>query len=469
MKHCFLCTLFIVHGLVCYGQEYERGLIFDDAAYDGFEMIFPEISRSYAALPEQISLKPFCPYPQRQKGGTCVAWASAYAARTISDAILYNWTSRSKITQEAFSPDFLYFYIKNGLDTRCSMGSQINDAINQMTIRGIPKYTDFQVSCTRSIPLEVQKKAKSYRIAGGASLYRSSDYSSFKIESIKRALSQNKPVITAITCPPSFDTPIGDQWIPRSSENPAYPFTKNGEQYGGHALCIIGYDDSKYGGAFEIMNSWGDDWGDKGYVWVSYSNFMKWQKYSYIIYPNNSTPVENKYAFSSNIQLTLNAGALLALTKETKPATIATYITDQKMVTGTQYRIYLSNNAPCYVYLIGGDDSGAVVKLFPNNETISAYLPYSNSSIAIPGERYTIRATEPAGNDYLLVLYSDKPLDLEQYIIKLKNQSGSFNEKVNGLSMAFAPTSNISFSPKNISFQSKLNLTKLGVLIKILR
>ncbi|MFZ4474717.1 MAG: hypothetical protein ACOYPR_05955, partial [Saprospiraceae bacterium] len=88
---------------------------------------------------------------------------------------------------------------------------------------------------------------------------------------------------------------------------------------------------------------------------------------------------------------------------------------------------------------------------------------------AIPGERYTIRATEPAGNDYLLVLYSDKPLDIEQYMIKLKSQSGSFNEKVNGLSTAFASTSNISFSPKNISFQSKLNLTKLGVLIKILR
>ncbi|MFZ4475766.1 MAG: cysteine protease, partial [Saprospiraceae bacterium] len=224
MKHYFLCTLFIVHWLVCYGQEYERGLIFDDAAYDDFEMIFPEISRSYAALPEQISLKPFCPYPQKQKGGTCVAWASAYAARTISDAIINNWSNRKIITQEAFSPYFLYFYIKKGFDIHCDIGSHINDAINQMAIRGVPKHTDFQIACPAGIPSEVQSKAKTYRIAGGASLYRSSDPASFKIDAIKRALSQKKPVITAITCPPSFDTPIGDQWIPRSSENPAYPF-----------------------------------------------------------------------------------------------------------------------------------------------------------------------------------------------------------------------------------------------------
>jgi hypothetical protein len=38
-------------------------------------------------------------------------------------------------------------------------------------------------------------------------------------------------------------------------------------------MCIVGYDDSKFGGAWEIQNSWGTDVGDQGYIWVRYSDF----------------------------------------------------------------------------------------------------------------------------------------------------------------------------------------------------
>ena len=31
--------------------------------------------------------------------------------------------------------------------------------------------------------------------------------------------------------------------------------------FGGHAMCVIGYDDRVEGGAFQIMNSWGPEWG----------------------------------------------------------------------------------------------------------------------------------------------------------------------------------------------------------------
>ena len=41
--------------------------------------------------------------------------------------------------------------------------------------------------------------------------------------------------------------------------------------FGGHAMCVIGYDDRKDGGAFEIMNSWGTDWGQNGYFMMPYS------------------------------------------------------------------------------------------------------------------------------------------------------------------------------------------------------
>jgi C1A family cysteine protease len=37
---------------------------------------------------------------------------------------------------------------------------------------------------------------------------------------------------------------------------------------GGHAICIVGYDDRKR--LFKFENSWGPHWGDHGYGFVSY-------------------------------------------------------------------------------------------------------------------------------------------------------------------------------------------------------
>jgi len=49
---------------------------------------------------------------------------------------------------------------------------------------------------------------------------------------------------------------------------------------GGHAVCAVGYDDSKVivnpsnkkssKGALLIRNSWGSSWGDNGYGWLPY-------------------------------------------------------------------------------------------------------------------------------------------------------------------------------------------------------
>ena len=33
---------------------------------------------------------------------------------------------------------------------------------------------------------------------------------------------------------------------------------------GGHAMCVISYDDRKFGGTFQIMNSWTEKWATTG-------------------------------------------------------------------------------------------------------------------------------------------------------------------------------------------------------------
>lgn len=39
----------------------------------------------------------------------------------------------------------------------------------------------------------------------------------------------------------------------------------------GHAVVVVGYDD--YRGLFEIRNSWGDTWGNRGYCYITYGSF----------------------------------------------------------------------------------------------------------------------------------------------------------------------------------------------------
>ena len=42
--------------------------------------------------------------------------------------------------------------------------------------------------------------------------------------------------------------------------------------HGRHAVSIIGYDDKKQ--AFRMVNSWGENWGDHGFLWLA-EGFVK--------------------------------------------------------------------------------------------------------------------------------------------------------------------------------------------------
>ena len=46
--------------------------------------------------------------------------------------------------------------------------------------------------------------------------------------------------------------------------------TNSYKRLGGHAVALVGFDDAKK--AWLIKNSWGEDWGESGYAWVSYKD-----------------------------------------------------------------------------------------------------------------------------------------------------------------------------------------------------
>jgi hypothetical protein len=46
-------------------------------------------------------------------------------------------------------------------------------------------------------------------------------------------------------------------------------------------MVLIGYSESKQ--AFKLINSWGNDWGDNGYGWITYKAFRKWVQNAFVM------------------------------------------------------------------------------------------------------------------------------------------------------------------------------------------
>lgn len=246
-------------------------------------------------LPKNVSLKSYTPYVKNQGNyGTCVSWAMAYSALSTQYAISMNLTNRNVITSMAFCPYFMHNNSKEVTDG-CSSGNFFDDAGRELTEIGAKKFYLPLIGCATPNDNKMLTLAKNYRATDVTDLYTytdlfSTDYSTymtefmkkepFKLESVKQALASNKVVVFGMYLPPSFQQAMGTSlWEPDYNEKSDPVGTlldAKGEMHALHAMSIIGYDDNKYGGAFEIMNSWGTPWGDNGYVWIKYADLQKY-------------------------------------------------------------------------------------------------------------------------------------------------------------------------------------------------
>lgn len=112
---------------------------------------------------------------------------------------------------------------------------------------------------------------------------KSSDF----INNLKYIL-RRVPIVVSLG---TFESRLGDKepsWLEHCGKatsgivylpkEPACPAALKGSLFsltkGGHALCLCGYNDSIGGGAFKFKNSYGADWGEKGFGWVTY-NYVK--------------------------------------------------------------------------------------------------------------------------------------------------------------------------------------------------
>lgn len=461
----FSCAFF-VNAQIDESEEYGLGCEYEMEIDGNAPTKARLLTRDYVVMPESYSLKQYCPIAESQsRYGTCTSWATTYAARTICEAVANEWTNRDSITKEAFAPIFIYKQMQP--IGECQNGTSIANALDLLKTMGAPKFSSFNVLCSSYIPQSLYSEALNYKIDGYSKLFDRkynwtiSDWEDLtpyetKINTVKKAISQGHPVVFAMDVYPSFDIAKG-----------CWSGELNGSKRGSHAMCVVGYDDSKYGGAFEIMNSWGTNWGNDGFLWIKYDDFFKSCMYAFDVYKKKTVPARKKYSFDGELDiLGKDGGTRMAVAFQ--DGKLPYYRASDGYLSGKKFRLYVSNNEPGWVYVLGSDLTNNVTKLFPYSDNTSALLDYNQNNIAIPDESHEFQFDNVAGTDYFCVLYSQEELDIDRVIKNIRDASGSFYEKlISAMGTKLVPKEDIVYTPDKIKVSGKSNSVVVPLVVEI--
>jgi len=403
--------LVLIAGKFVSAQVYGTGLLLDDTSFVNCPSAPVLITRDLLNLPDKFSLKQYAPTPGSQGiYSTCCGWALAYAARTIIAAIQNNW-DRAEIDSNEFSPSYIYNQIRSRED--CNSGTSIIEGLKVLENNGVLTLKEFPYSCEAKIredqlPDASVNKIKEYRTI----LFR--DIKN-KVIIVKKSLSERNPVIAAINSPPSFQT-AGEVWEPDRVE-----YSKT---YSGHALVVIGYDDAKAGGAFEVINSWGTDWGNGGFTWIKYSDFEHFCVWAGEEIPEKNIK-ENEYKLSGSLLFKLINDSVMSAKRSENYFRMS-----KEYISGTQFRLMLANNEPAYVYALGSDTTSKCNVIFPYDKKINAYLPYKQNNVCLPSENYAYELDKTTGKTYFCFIYSPLKLEIDSVASCIENAEGDFKERV---------------------------------------
>jgi hypothetical protein len=364
------------------------------------------------AIPEAVSLLKFAPQRLDQgQQGSCVAWSSAYGAQTILTAAATGADPNSI----AFSPSYLYNQIR--LDG--CQGSYIQRAMESMQRNGgvpLSQYPYNDQDC-ESMPGSADVQAgKQNVIHGFKRLTNGDNMDALSIRAIKEHLASNAPVVIGMMVGQSFmQSMMGEElWTPQGMDQSQMGM-------GGHAMCVIGYDDRKFGGAFQIMNSWGEKWGKNGVGWVRYADFSRYAKEAYGIDP---LPKRSSVA---NIPLECNIGLVKNEDKQYIPlrASGGNYFeTVSPISVGTRFKVEIKNETECYIYIFGMETDGSSFVLFPYTNKHSPYCGITGYRLFPKAQ--SLMADSIGNKDYMAIVVSKDELNYEE-INQAINQSSQSN------------------------------------------
>ncbi len=384
--------------------------------------VFEPLATSYgnSALPAKVSLEQYAPTPKHQgRQGSCVGWASAYAARTI----LESRATGQNPDQLAFSPSYLYNQIHL---TNCQ-GAYMLDAMKTMQQNGGVPFDQFgydERSCSNKPGGSLVQIGRQYQINGYNRLTKGAGNYALDMEGIKQNLAQGAPVVIGTMVGGSFMTNMNGQklWQPTQRD-----YSQSG--FGGHAMCIIGYDDELAGGAFRVQNSWGTRWGDNGRFWITYKDFQHFTKEAYGLHPMGSADNQEKF---DDKKFAAEFGLLDVNREATIPVQRAgdiVFRTRSPLTSADKFKVLFANTIACYVYIFGEETDGSSYVLFPYTEKHDPYCGITGTRL-FPRD-YSMSPDEVGNRDRIAIIITKQELDFQGFNQAITAAAGnSFVDKV---------------------------------------
>lgn len=228
--------------------------------------VLESIEYDLEALPPSYDLSVLSTFPavgNQRSQPSCSAWAAAYYAYGFQEAVDQGWEQASEgAADQLISPAWTYNKANSGRDS----GSWMDE--NMMVL------TDWGAATLATMPFDQYdyldwgspdafREAPAHRAAEAFTI----DYAGQPtIDQIKTLVNEGIPVTFAIDATEFSGAFEDGNYIITSYEYSSLSLN--------HAQTIVGYDDSTTDdgevGAFWVVNSWGDAWGDSGYYWLTY-------------------------------------------------------------------------------------------------------------------------------------------------------------------------------------------------------
>jgi C1A family cysteine protease len=210
-------------------------------------------------LPVEVDLRPqLSPIVDQGQLGSCTANAIASGLREYI-------TLKEQQPLTRLSRLFLYWHERQlegtiGEDS----GAYIRDGMKVLQTIGVSPETDF--------PYNISKftEQPSQQAESDAGKFKISEYHRItNVDQLKAALAEGSPVVIGIDVYQSFESDT-------VAKTGKVPLPKRGEQnLGGHAVLAVGYKKIGRTKYIIVRNSWGEDWGDKGYFYLPETFFTK--------------------------------------------------------------------------------------------------------------------------------------------------------------------------------------------------
>lgn len=204
-----------------------------------------------------VDLRPNCPavYNQAQLG-SCTSNSVSGLAQFLM----------MKEGHQSFIPSRLAIYywervIEGSVST--DSGASISDSLDVVSKNGCPHESLWWYNTAKF------KVKPNQTVVADAAKHKVSNYSQVdnaNLNTMQACLSSGYPITIGFTVYDSFESQaVADTGIV------PMPNEKTEQVLGGHAVLIVGYNNSK--NWFVVRNSWGTGWGDKGYFYMPYAYF----------------------------------------------------------------------------------------------------------------------------------------------------------------------------------------------------